>query len=563
MHIEHWLKLFYSPLLSSLYLRRMPRFSFFLGLLILLSACQASETDESKMIFRYNESAGVSSLDPAFSRNLENLWVCNMLFNGLVEIDDQLDIKPAIAQSWTIDSTGTFYRFQLRDDIYFHDSEVFPAGKGRKVVAADVVYSFERVLSPELASPGSWVFAAAADSLPFRAIGDTVVEIRLSKAFPPFLGILGMKYCSIVPREAVDYYKDDFRKNPVGTGPFRFHFWIENTRLVLLPNDDYFERDEQGNKLPYIDAVSVSFIPDKGAAYLDFVKGNFDMISGLHSSYADELLTPTGELNPLYANDFKLEKHPFLNTDYLAFNVNPAAGEQGIWKNPDFRRAMSYAIDRRAMVRYLRNNVYTPGTGGFIPKGMPGFQPTVGYDFQPDSVRKILDRLGFPGGKGLPTIQLSTTTDYVDICEYVQHQLGNFGIPIKVDVLPASVHRERSARGDLIFFRKSWLADYPDDENFMALFYSANMVPNGPNYSQYSNPIFDKLYDRALATVEREDRIELYRQMDSIVMLTAPVMPLYYDEVVRILRKNVEGLDRNPLNVLDLRRVKLTLNVVQ
>jgi peptide/nickel transport system substrate-binding protein len=152
---------------------------------------------------------------------------------------------------------------------------------------------------------------------------------------------------------------------------------------------------------------------------------------------------------------------------------------------------------------------------------------------------------------------LSTTTDYVDICEYVQHQFSNFGIPVKVDVLPASVHRERSARGDLIFFRKSWLADYPDDENFMALFYSRNKVPNGPNYSQYSNPVFDALYDRALTTVDREARIDLYREMDSLMMQSAPVMPLYYDEVVRILRRDVEGLDKNPLNVLDLRKVKV------
>ncbi len=509
------------------------------------------------MVFRYNESAGISSLDPAFSRNLENLWACNMLFNGLVEIDDQLEIKPAIAASWTIDSTGMHYRFRLRDDIFFHDNPVFPEGKGRKVVAADVVYSFERVLSPDLASPGSWVFGAVAADTPFRAIGDTVVEITLSKPFPPFLGILGMKYCSILPREAVEFYQDDFRKNPVGTGPFRFHFWIENTRLVMLPNEHYFEKDDSGNPIPYLDAVSVSFIPDKGAAYLDFVKGNFDMISGLHSSYADELLTPSGELNPMYAADFKLEKHPFLNTDYLAFNVNPEAGEPGIWKNPDFRRALCYAVNRKAMVRYLRNNVYTPGTGGFIPKGMPGYQPAIGYDFQPDSVRAILARLGYPGGANLPTIMLSTTTDYVDICEYVQHQFSNFGIPVKVDVLPASVHRERSARGDLIFFRKSWLADYPDDENFMALFYSRNKVPNGPNYSQYSNPVFDALYDRALTTVDREARIDLYREMDSLMMQSAPVMPLYYDEVVRILRRDVEGLDKNPLNVLDLRKVKV------
>src|SRR5690606_15896579 len=164
--------------------------------------CQRAGDHADKMIFRYNESAGVSSLDPAYSRNLENIWVCNMLYNGLVEVDDSLNIKPSIAERWTIDSTGTVYRFYLRDDVFFHESEAFPNKQDRRVVASDFVYSFNRILDRKLSSPGSWVFGAVATENPFRAIGDSIVEIQLEKQFPPFLGLLGMKYCSVVPHEA-------------------------------------------------------------------------------------------------------------------------------------------------------------------------------------------------------------------------------------------------------------------------------------------------------------------------------------------------------------------------
>lgn len=509
------------------------------------------------MVFRYNESAGISSLDPAFSRNLEHIWACNMLYRGLVQIDDQLEVQPSIAHSWDIDSSGTRYTFYLRSDVYFHDNEVFEGGVGPVVKASDFVYSFERLRNPKLASPGTWVFGSVHRERPFEALDDSTLVIRLSKPFPPFLGLLGMQYCAVVPKAAVKRYGDDFRKHPVGTGPFRFHFWIENSRLVLMKNERYFERDEAGETLPYLDAVSVSFIPDKSAAYLDLLKGNFEFMSGLHSSYKDELLAGDGSLNPLYEEQLYLQKHPFLKTDYLGFVVEPPSGKRGPWHDADLRKAVNYGIDKQGMVRYLRNNVYAAADGGFIPRGMPAYREGSGYSYRPDSVRAILRRKGYPGGKGLPTLTLSTTSDYVDLCEYVQHQLSEFGIPLKVDVLPASVHRERSARGDLEFFRKSWLADYPDDENFMALFYSDNMTPNGPNYFFYRNAEFDNLYRRSLSITDTYQRKALYQRMDSLAMESGAVVPLYYDMVMRFVSRRVSGLDENPMNVLDLRRVRV------
>lgn len=405
-------------------------------------------------------------------------------------------------------------------------------------------------------NPATITDRSVAEDSPFTALNDSTVEIHLKEPFPPFLGLLGMKYCSVIPKEAIDKYGDDFRKNPVGTGPFSFHFWIENTRLVMLKNPRYFERDTHGDSLPYLDAVSVSFIPDKGAAYLDLLKGNFDFMSGLHTSYSDELLTPDGKLNPIYDDKLYLQRHPFLKTDYLGFMVGDSSANDP-WKNVLVRKAVNYAINREAMVRYLRNNVYTPGNGGFIPKGMPGYSESAGYSYQPDSVQALLNRAGYPSGKGLPALRLSTTSDYVDICEFVQHQLGEFGFQVKVDVLPASVHRELSARGELEFFRKSWLADYPDDENFMALFYSPNEAPKGPNYTHFSDSDFDILYRKALETTDESKRTLYYLKMDSLVMAQAPIVPLYYDVVMRFVSLRVSGLDHNPMNVLDLTRVKI------
>ena len=524
-----------------------------ISFLVVLVACSQEHSHKDKMVFRYNESAGVSSLDPAYSRNLENIWVCNMLYNGLVTIGDDLNVYPAITKHWTIDSTGTHYTFHLRNDVFFHDNKAFREGKGRRVVAQDFIYSFNRILNPKVSSPGIWVFGNLRSEKPFRAEGDSILHIYLDRPFPPFLGLLGMKYCSVLPKEGIEKYGEEFRSNPVGTGPFKFNFWIENTQISLLKNENYFEKDSAGKSLPYLDAVAVSFIPDMGSAYLDFMKGNFDLMSGLHSSYSDELLTPNGALNDLYKDQIRLEKHPFLKTDYFGFNTETETA----WQNPELRKAVNYAIDRESMVRYLRNNVFEPANGGFIPKGMPGHITDAGYTYNPDSVRAILIRQGYSNGEGLPVLTLSTTSDYKDLCEYAQHQLGEFGIEMEVNVLPASSHRELVSQGKLEFFRKSWLADYPDDENFMALFYSENKAPSGPNYTRYDLPQFDSLYNAALSTTDPKVRSALYAEMDSLVMTEAPVVPLYYDMVMRFVQKNVSGLDKNPMNILDLRRVKI------
>lgn len=527
-----------------------------------VGACTEAPRETDKTIFRYNESAGITSLDPAFSRSLENIWGVNQLFNSLVALDSAMNLVPAVAKSWTVSDDGLEYTFYLRNDVYFHDHDVFPDGKGRLVTASDFEYSFKRLFSNDLAAPGAWVMGALdrENSGGVKAVSDTELKLYLKERYPPFLGILSMKYCSVVPREIVEHFGVDFRENPVGTGPFQFQKWVDGTKLVLTKNPNYFERDQEGNKLPYLDGVAVSFVKDPGTEFLDLLKGNFDMMSGLHASYKDELLNAFGDLNPAYRQRVYIQKQPFLKTDYLGFLVDTTL--ESVQKSPlrirEVRQAINYAIDRGQMVQFLRNNVYKPAHSGIIPYGMPGFdsQKIPGYHRDLDRAAGLLRKAGFDSGKELGSIVLSTTADYVDLCEFVQSQLADLDIDLRVEVLPASNHGEYTAHSKLAFFRKSWLADYADAENFLSLFYSKNFSPDGPNYTHFSNPEFDALYEKAMALNRVEDRIPLYQKMDSLAMSHAPLVPLYYDVVVRFVRNEVSGLRSNAMNMLDLRYVK-------
>lgn len=541
---------------------RIANLAGFVFILLLFAGCNQSESHEDKVIFRYNESAGITSLDPAFSRSLENIWAVNQLFNSLVELDSNMHVQPSVAHRWDISEDGLEYTFYLRDDVFFHDHEVFPGGKGRQVVAGDFVYAFNRLTSEKLASPGSWVLGNLdiARNGGVEAVDDLTLKIYLQSPYPPFLGILSMKYCSVIPREAVEQFGADFRENPIGTGPFRFQAWVDDTKLVLTRNENYFEKDEEGTQLPYIDGVSVSFVRDPGTEFLDLLKGNFDMMSGMHTSYKDELLDAFGDLNPAYRKLLYMQKQPFLKTDYLGFLVDSTAEvmKDSPLRHKKVRQAINYTVDRKLMVQYLRNNIYEPATSGFVPFGMPGFDrnKVVGYQRDTDKARRLLNEAGYASGKELGTIRLSTTSDYVDLCEFVQAQLVDIDVDIKVDVLPAGSHGEYTAHGKLEFFRKSWLADYADAENFLSVFYSGNFAPDGPNYTRFSHPKFDAWYEEAMTLPQIEDRIPLYQRMDSLVMAEAPIIPLYYDVVVRFVRHEISGLQSNAMNLLDLRRVR-------
>jgi len=541
-----------------------------LGILLLLAvlfiACNQPATTGKAKVFRYNESKGISSLDPAFAKNQTNIWPVSQLFCGLVQFDDSLHIKPCVAKSWQILEGGKLYRFTLRHDVYFHEDTVFQQGKGRLVTASDVVYSFNRILNPKTASPGMWIFsqvdtAHIGFTKGFRAVSDTVVEIALREPFPAFLGILSMPYCFLVPHEAVDTYGDNFRRHPIGCGPFCFKYWKEGEKLILSKNQHFFESDNNGIHLPYIDGIAISFVSDKQSEFLEFMKGNIDFISGVNPGFKDELITRAGNLNPKYKGKIKMSTMPYLNTEYLGFLCDTSL--ELVKKSPlckkEIRQAINYGFDREKMLLYLRNNLGYAATAGFVPNGLPSFSAKNinGYNYNPEKARQLLAQAGYPNGKGLEPITLMTTADYVDLCEYIQHELSNIGITLKIEISTGASFREMVANSKLVFFRGSWIADYPDAENYLSLFLSKNFSPSGPNYFHFANKNYDALYLKSQQTLNENSRFLLYQQMDQLIMEEAAIVPLYYDKVVRFSNINIKGFAINPLNSLILKNIMI------
>ena len=544
--------------------------SFLFSLLILVTFSCSQKEESKHKILRYNQGdESLTSLDPAFSRSKANIRAATQLYNGLVDLNNDLKVIPSIAQSWKISDDGKTYTFNLKQGVKFHNNEIFSNGVGREVTAEDFVYSYKRIIDSAIASPGAWIFNDKVLRNPLGKISDTcfkakskyVLMIYLERPFPAFLEILAMPYGFVVPKEGIDKYGKDFRVHPIGTGPFVFKHWDEGSTLIFLRNNDYWKVDEKGNKLPYLDAVQVSFINDKTLAFLTFSQGKLDFLVGIEDNSPELFLEQDGSLKEEFKNRFRYNKSPYLYTEYLGFQLDSSfsKNKEHPFHNKKVRQALNYGINREELIAYLRFNLGIKGENGIVPLALPYFAQnrTKGYNFDPQKSLKLLKEAGYEHAGDLPEIILYTSSPYKYIAEFLQKQWSDLGVKVVLEVNQASTHREMIDKGIASFFRASWLGDYPDPENYLSLFYSKNFTPSGPNKCHYKNPVFDELYEKAIMETDYEKRNALYSKLDQIIMDDSPVIILFYDEIIRLTQPYVKGLEVNAMNTISLERVDI------
>ena len=286
-------------------------------------------------------------------------------------------------------------------------------------------------------------------------------------------------------------------------------------------NPRYFESDSQGGAL-LTDAVSVRFIPSRLTAFVEFTQGNLDFIGDLDASYRDEVLTRDGHVKPAYGERYRFLFAPQLNTEYLGIQIDTTLDLviDHPLRKVALRQALNYAIDRPKLVRFLLNGMGYPAESGFVPKGLPSHDPAAvpGYTFDPAKARQLLADAGYPNGADLPTLTLHSTDKYAAISEFIQKSFENIGVKLEIQNLQGGALRGQVYGVKLNFWRASWIADYPDGENYLSLFFSENHAPDGPNTTHFSSDEFDQLYRQALETTEDSVRHLIYQEMDRLVL---------------------------------------------
>ncbi|MFK7899779.1 MAG: ABC transporter substrate-binding protein [Cyclobacteriaceae bacterium] len=537
-------------------------------LTVLFSCSPKVEDRGNERVFRMNIAGGLSSLDPAYASNVAKWWVNNQLYNGLVSVDTNSAVTPDIAKSWEVSADGKRYVFHLRDDVTFHDSRVFPEGKGRKVTAHDMVFSLKRVLKT---GSGAWIFndkllekeGGELSDTCFVAQNDSTVAIYLKKVCPFFISILAMPYCYAVPHEAVSFYGKQLRNHPVGTGPFQMKEWYEDNKLILERNKNYWKKDENGNQLPYLDFVEVSFLGDKNQEFRLFLDKKTDFCYSLYEGARDEVITIEGKIRDHINENYQVILFPYLSVSYLGFQVDPKTafyedyGTDHPFLDKNFRKALDAAIDKPVLLRYLKNNIGYAGTEGIVPFGLKGYQSRVKA-----KEKQAIDYLRaskYADVSKLPELSFYVSESAKSIAEFLQKEWSQkLGVEIKLDMMDGGTLNELANKGKVGLFYVGWIADYPDAENFLALLTTANFKPAGPNKMHYSNPKLDRMFDKAVIEPNEKIRSSYYEKMDSMMVEDQPVIPLFYDQSLWLAQKNVKGLTSNSLGLLDLEKVSKT-----
>jgi len=531
-----------------------------------LGGCKNVDKKSPQQIFHYNEDVSVTTLDPAFVRSQSENWIVSQIFNGLIDLDAQLQPVPALAKSWEISTDLLTYTFHLRSDVNFCFVDKQGKVTTRKMVASDVAYSLSRIADPATSSPGAWIFVGKIDSQlnrVFIAPNDSTFVLKLVSPAASLLGLLSTNFGYVVPKEYARLDKSYLARNPVGTGPFYVRRWEDEIKLVMRKNPHYHEKDTQGVPLPYLDAINVTFVKNKQTAFMQFAAGTYDFFNGLEGSFKDELLTDQAMLKPKYAQKMKAIITPFLNTEYVGCYLGEYPGKTNWLKDVHLRRALFYAVDKQKLVRFFRNGLGDAGDWGVVPPILNAHEKETITEANAAWQKALAEyqQSGYAKQTNKPEIVLSTTADYLDMMVYLQETWGRLGVKIKVDIQTGGMLRQLRNEGKLMLFRGSWIADYPDAENFLACYYAPYLSPMGPNYTHFEDAQFDTLY-RLIEAGESGQKASLRKQYiqqaNQILIDQAPVIPLYYDKSIRLIQPWVQGLENDAANRLVLKRVKIS-----
>jgi oligopeptide transport system substrate-binding protein len=536
-------------------------------------------------IMRLNEIDAFKSLNPISVNELSGFHIGTQLFEGLVKFDQKdLSIVPAISNRWESNENQTEWTFHIRQGIKYHNDACFPNGKGRSVNANDVKFCFDKLCT---ADPNNTQFGvtfkdrvvganeAFESSKAGKNIGvsgikvtnDSTLVIVLKDPFAGFLNILATAGCWIYPKEALDKYAIDLRIHPIGTGPFYLETVKEGEVLILKKNPDYYGVDKDGNKLPYLDGLKYTFISEKKSEILEFKSGNLDMVYRLPVEIFHEIM---GDLEHAKERktDFQILSSSAFNTNFIGFNCSSS-----IFSKKEVRLAFNYAIDRHKIADFTIQGEGNSADYGMVPyveafeNDGYNFKGLKGYTLDVAKAKELLKKGGYPDGKGFPKITLQINSGggdrNISVAEVIQKMLKeNLNIDIEISIVPLPEHMGQVASGKSDFFRLAWVADYPDPETFLTLFYGKH-VPANPsensfiNYFRFKNARFDSLFAASFTESDMKKRYSLLSQAEQIVLDEAPFMPIFYDENFRLEQLNVRNFPENAMNYMDLSVVYL------
>jgi peptide/nickel transport system substrate-binding protein len=482
-----------------------------------------TEAESGESILIAAQGAEPDRLDPHLTSAYASFQILENVYDTLVQPGADLSMEPALAESWEISDDNLTWTFTLRDDVVFHN--------GRQFTADDVVYSYNRIMDPDVGAANGYRFASV-DSV--EAIDDTTVAINLNRPTPNLLVNIGaFKGMAIVPEEIVEDGSID--TNPVGTGPFRFVSSSPDQGIVLEANPDYWRADEG---LPYLDGIRFVQIPDPTVKLTNLQTGEVDWVDGV----------PPQRLAELESDDsVVLERVPGGDYHYFALNENREP-----FDNVDVRRAIAMAIDRGEIAEAAQFGAAEANQTA-IPEGNFWY-----FDYAPFDVAATdqASQLLADAGVSDLTIEFLVTSDFpetVTQAQVIASQLADIGVTVEIADVDFGTWLDREGNGEFDAFMLSWIGNIDPDDFYYAQHYSTGSF----NFQGYSNPDVDALLDEARVETDQDARKALYDQAAAMIVDDASYIYLYNPENIQAWGPQVEGFSVRGDNAVRFEETRL------
>lgn len=525
------------------------RFLSSLLALLLLASCAPKEPRSAQSSAKLPElalgnGAEPADLDPHVATAFTDMNVLTALFEGLTVLDEASSKPlPGQAESWTTSKDGLVWTFKLRPDLRWSD--------GQALTAEDFVFSFRRILSPDMAAEFSallWPLKNARalslgqikdpGQLGARVIDARTLELTLEEPCPWFLSLISNQAWFPVPRHVIEKHGSWNQRGTrwtlpgalVSNGPFRLQEWRPNARLVVEKNPAYW--DAAQSKIERI-----TFYPNENLATDERnfrtgkLQATYDLQPEKIASYRKE-------------NPAVLRIDPFFETFFLRLNTKQAPLNQA-----KVRLALAYAIDRAALCNAVLKDSRLPASS-ITPPGAGTYQAPKGPVWNPDKARQLLAEAGYPGGRGFPALELQFKSDDIHrgIMEAIQEMWSReLGIHATLAPLEQKSWLENQRTLSFQVTSSRWIGDYLDPNTFLELW----LGDNGKNQTGWANAEYDKLIQEAAKTMDDKTRYELQAKAEALLLEHAPVVPIFYGTRVYLLQKDIGNW---PPSALGLRR---------
>ena len=472
------------------------------------------------------------TLDPVLAADIYSVSVIHQLFDGLVQFDQNLNVIPAIAKSWKISHDGLTYTFFLREGVKFHNR--------REVTAEDFVYSFSRIIDPKNKSIAASLLEKVSGFKEFqdgktnsvegfKSVERYILEIKLSDPFYPLISALGTIHFKVVPKEEVEKSGSAFAKRPIGTGPFKFVSMKEREEIILAANPDYFEGR------PYLDKIAFKIF--HGAP-------REKILQEFKERSLEESFVPPEEMGEVV----KGKPYLFLQKPILSLRFYGLNSLSKPLDNQNLRKAINFAIDKKAIVSEIHNNQFHLSKG-ILPPGMPGFDPGKNpYPYDEARAAGFMSEAGFPKGEGLSSLEIwsaSKSEAAQKELNEIRSQLSRIGIQCVIHFetdWPKFESMLRSNKAPVFIY--AWYADFPDPDNFLGILFHSK---SKNNYIAYHNPEVDRLLDQARAERDYLKRMAMYRKIEKMILEDAPIVPMINHLFQMVYQPYVKGVEVNAL----------------